>query len=94
MRCPIGPVGGVGSGPHLAGAMGKPVWLLNRYDTCWRWLLNRADSPWYPSVRLFRQPAPGDWDSVMRALANALGDWRRSGVARLKPPCVSDTPGA
>ncbi len=60
---------------HLAGAMGKPVWLLNRYDTCWRWLLNRADSPWYPTVRLFRQPAPGDWDSVMRALANALGDW-------------------
>ena len=57
---------------HLAGAMGKPVWVLNRYDTCWRWLLNRSDSPWYPTVRLFRQPAPGDWDSVMRAVATAL----------------------
>jgi Flp pilus assembly protein TadD len=59
---------------HLAGAMGKPVWVLNRYDTCWRWLLNRADSPWYPTVRLFRQPAPGDWRSVMRSVANALGE--------------------
>jgi Flp pilus assembly protein TadD len=57
---------------HLAGALGKPVWVLNRYDTCWRWLLNRNDSPWYPTVRLFRQPAPGDWDSVMRSVAMAL----------------------
>ena len=59
---------------HLAGAMGKPVWVLNRYDTCWRWLLNRNNSPWYPTLRLFRQPSPADWDSVMRNVAKALGD--------------------
>ena len=57
---------------HLAAAMGKPVWLLNRHDTCWRWLLGRDDSPWYPTLRLFRQPAPGDWPSVMRDVRDAL----------------------
>ena len=50
---------------HLAAAMGKPVWLLNRFDTCWRWLLNRNDSPWYPSLKLYRQDKLGDWDSVL-----------------------------
>ena len=57
---------------HLAAAMGKPVWLLNRFDTCWRWLLNRHDSPWYPTLRQFRQPQPGDWASVMVRVAEAL----------------------
>ncbi|RKT27665.1 tetratricopeptide repeat protein [Paraburkholderia sp. RAU2J] len=57
---------------HLAGALGKPVWILNRFDTCWRWLLERSDTPWYPGARLFRQPALGDWDSVMRATREAL----------------------
>jgi tetratricopeptide (TPR) repeat protein len=56
---------------HLAGGLGAPVWMLNRYDTCWRWLLDRTDSPWYPSARLFRQPALGDWDSVIAAVAAA-----------------------
>jgi ADP-heptose:LPS heptosyltransferase len=50
---------------HLAGGLGRPVWLLNRFDTCWRWMTDRTDSPWYPTLRQFRQPAPGDWDSVM-----------------------------
>lgn len=50
---------------HLAGALGRPVWLLNRYDTDWRWLLDREDSPWYPTMRIFRQPARGDWESVL-----------------------------
>ncbi|WP_144157457.1 tetratricopeptide repeat protein [Paraburkholderia sp. BCC1885] len=50
---------------HLAGALGKPVWLLNRFDTCWRWMTQRDDSSWYPSMKIFRQPAPGDWDSVI-----------------------------
>jgi tetratricopeptide (TPR) repeat protein len=58
--------------PHLAGALGKPVWLLNRFDTCWRWLLDRDDTPWYPTMRLFRQPSAGDWDSVMIAVKKAL----------------------
>jgi tetratricopeptide (TPR) repeat protein len=57
---------------HLAGAMGKPVWLLNRFDTCWRWFLDREDSPWYPSMRIFRQPSPGAWDYVIHKVAVAL----------------------
>jgi hypothetical protein len=57
---------------HLAGALGKPVWLFNRYDGCWRWLLHRSDSPWYESLRQFRQPAPGDWNSLIRAVAVEL----------------------
>jgi Flp pilus assembly protein TadD len=57
---------------HLAGALGKPVWLLNRFDSCWRWLLNRDDSPWYPLLRQFRQPSPGDWNSVIRCARDAL----------------------
>ena len=57
---------------HLAGAMGKPVWLLNRFDTCWRWMLDRDDSPWYPTMRIFRQPESGDWASVVRSVAVAL----------------------
>jgi hypothetical protein len=51
---------------HLAGALGRPVWLLNRFDRCWRWLLNRNDSPWYPTLRQFRQLQPGDWSSVLQ----------------------------
>lgn len=57
---------------HLAGALGKPVWILSRFDSCWRWLLNRADSPWYPSARLYRQRAPGDWESVVEAVQSDL----------------------
>jgi tetratricopeptide (TPR) repeat protein len=56
---------------HLAGALGKPVWLMNRYASCWRWLLERHDSPWYPSLRVFRQPALGDWASVVREVLRA-----------------------
>lgn len=57
---------------HLAGALGKPVWLLNRFDTCWRWLRERVDSPWYPTLRQFRQSRPGDWPGVMAAVEAAL----------------------
>jgi tetratricopeptide (TPR) repeat protein len=57
---------------HVAGAMAKPVWMLNRFDTCWRWLLDRSDSPWYPTVRLFRQERPGDWDGVVERVSVEL----------------------
>ena len=57
---------------HLAAAMGKPVWLLNRFAGCWRWLRNRDDSPWYPTVRLFNQKQRGDWDEVLAQIAAAL----------------------
>ncbi len=50
---------------HLAAGMGKPTWVLNRHDTCWRWMIGRDDSPWYPSLRLFRQASPGDWTPVV-----------------------------
>ena len=65
---------------HLAGALGRPVWLFNRFDTDWRWLLDRGDSPWYPSLRVFRQSAPGDWTGVVNAMVAALG--REIGGAR------------
>jgi len=57
---------------HLAGALGKPVWLLSRADACWRWLQGREDSPWYPRMRIFRQRAPGDWHDVMLRVRAAL----------------------
>jgi Flp pilus assembly protein TadD len=57
---------------HVAGAMGRPVWLLNRFSGCWRWLLDREDSPWYRNLRQFRQPRPGDWDSVLLRVKAAL----------------------
>ena len=60
---------------HLAGALGKPVWMLNRFDSCWRWLLHRDDTPWYPSLRQFRQTGRGDWDGVIRRVKLALQDW-------------------
>ncbi len=57
---------------HLAGAIGTPVWLLNRFDTCWRWLLDRDDSPWYPGLRQVRQARPGDWAGVIARVKRAL----------------------
>ncbi len=57
---------------HLAGGLGKPVWILSRYNACWRWLQNRPTSPWYPTARIFGQPALGDWDSVMTVVTREL----------------------
>lgn len=57
---------------HLAGALGKPVFLLLPYAPDWRWLLDRSDSPWYPTARLFRQERPGDWSGVVRHVQRAL----------------------
>ncbi len=57
---------------HLAGAMGTPVLLLDRYDSCWRWLCGREDSPWYPTLRILRQPSSGDWAPVVQRAAGML----------------------
>ncbi|MDE1900704.1 MAG: tetratricopeptide repeat protein [Alphaproteobacteria bacterium] len=61
---------------HLAGGLGKPVWVMSRFDACWRWLQNRPDNPWYPSARVFGQPAPGDWASVVDRVAAALAAFK------------------
>lgn len=61
---------------HLAGAMGRPVWvLLPLHGADWRWMANRADSPWYPSMRLFRQPQPGDWPGLTAIVQRELAAW-------------------
>jgi len=72
---------------HLAATLGKPTWILLPFSPDWRWLLGREDSPWYPSVRLFRQPRRGDWESVVRAVAQALAT-----LAKKNPACESAEP--
>jgi tetratricopeptide (TPR) repeat protein len=59
---------------HLAGALGRPTWLLLPYAPDWRWMLGRDDTPWYPGMRLFRQPQPDDWDGVFAAVGKALDE--------------------
>jgi protein O-GlcNAc transferase len=61
---------------HLAGALGKPVWVMLPFVSDWRWLLEREDSPWYPTMRLFRQQQIGDWEGVIQRVKIALRNWR------------------
>ncbi len=62
-------------GAHLAGALGKPAWVLLQHAADWRWMTARSDSPWYPTLRLFRQRRPRDWTSVLEEVQNALAQF-------------------
>lgn len=62
---------------HLAGALGRPVWVLLKHEADWRWMTARCDSPWYPAMRLFRQPRPGDWATPLAGMATALRELSR-----------------
>ena len=71
---------------HLAGALGKPVWVMNRYASCWRWMMKRPDSPWYPQLRLFRQTSLGDWSTVVHDVcAEAAAFSAKHEVTRRRP---------
>ena len=63
---------------HLAGALGVEAWVMLQYAADWRWMMDRDDSPWYPSIRLFRQPSPGNWAAVVHAVQYALEEWLES----------------
>ena len=67
---------------HLAGAMGRPVWTLLPYAADWRWLRDRLDSPWYPTMRLFRQPVWGDWSSAVKEVAGEMATLWKSQPAK------------
>jgi Flp pilus assembly protein TadD len=70
---------------HLAGALGRPVWVALRRVPDWRWMLDRADSPWYPAMRLFRQACDGDWIPVFATMERALQALAVQGVSRAEP---------
>ena len=77
---------------HLAGALGKPTWLMLKHDADRRWLSKRDDSLWYPSLRLFRQPSAGGWTNVIRAVERALEDAENIGsIARIRLAMKSHT---
>ena len=63
---------------HLAAAMGKEVWMMNRFDTCWRWMINKTDSPWYPTIKIYNQPKLSDWESVVENIKKDLIEWSKA----------------
>jgi ADP-heptose:LPS heptosyltransferase len=67
---------------HLAGAMGKPVFILLPFASDWRWMLDRVDTPWYPTARLFRQPALGDWEGAIVRLTTELSAFAADVMAK------------
>jgi hypothetical protein len=79
---------------HLAGAMGKPVLMLDRYDNCWRWLSGRTDSPWYPALRIFRQKRLDEWAPVVSRVARALKALAETHAAKaVRPYPALEQPG-
>lgn len=87
-----------GAVAHLSGALARPVWVMLPFAPDFRWLTDRDDSPWYPTARLFRQPAPGDWTSVISRIAEALAavTWRdpnhAAGLGRRAPVSMTVDP--
>ena len=73
---------------HLAAGLGLPVWLLARYNGCWRWMQDRLDSPWYPGMRIFRQEHPMDWSGVIQRVRIDLETIAKEGSA-----CLANEPG-
>ena len=71
---------------HLAAAMGKPVWMLDRLNNCWRWLRGKSESPWYPTLKIFRQTELGQWRAPIEALAAALHERMRHIQQDIPPP--------
>jgi ADP-heptose:LPS heptosyltransferase len=66
---------------HLVGAMGKPIWTLLAFPPDWRWMLDRTDSPWYPTMKLFRQSAAGNWSAVLAQVASELRSYRGNSLS-------------
>ncbi|MCC6194790.1 MAG: tetratricopeptide repeat protein [Burkholderiales bacterium] len=77
---------------HLAGAMGKPVWLMIPTVADFRWMQDREDSPWYPTMRIFRQASKDDWDDVVRRVGESLRKVANGDGSVLRPPLSSDRP--
>jgi tetratricopeptide (TPR) repeat protein len=77
---------------HLAGALGRPVWLAVNAVADWRWLLNRTDSPWYPSLTIYRQPSRGDWAGLFATMAADLEGLVRAGPDRVQAPVNGPSP--
>jgi hypothetical protein len=75
---------------HLAGAMGKTVWILLPHLSDWRWMQRIETTPWYPAARLFRQRSPGDWAGVMERVVEELSELRAAKPVRTATPAMKD----
>src|SRR5207245_2079778 len=73
---------------HLAGALGRPVWLMLPFAPDWRWELGRGDTRWYPRMRLFRQERPGDWEGVVARICQELAEAESEGLEQETPSLV------